>query len=59
VSVDVVAANSGSMLKISGRDAAASFYVDDVRVEAVPEPTSLTVVGIGAVLSLLKRRRTK
>lgn len=41
----------------SDGSAPVKFYVDDVQVYAVPEPSALALAGLGAALSLLARRR--
>lgn len=40
----------------SGSTNVATYDVDDVRLEAVPEPVSLSVMGLGCGLMLLRRR---
>lgn len=56
VSLNVQAAFNSSVFGFSGYDAQAAFYVDDVRVEAVPEPATMAVLAVG-MLGVLRRRR--
>lgn len=58
VETQATATTNGSMLLLAGRDNAASFYVDDIRVQAVPEPMTLVSTGAG-IVGLLLRRRTR
>ncbi len=59
LSVNALATTSGSVLSIRGFDGPGNIFVDDVRVEAVPEPGTMTALGLGAI-ALLRRgaRRT-
>lgn len=47
---------NSTTLYIRARNANGFTYVDDISVTAVPEPTTLAVIGLGAV-SLLRRRK--
>lgn len=59
ITLNATAANSGSMFKIRGRDAQAAFEIDNVSVEAVPEPATLTVFALGAAAFLKRSRPSK
>lgn len=58
VTVDALATTSGSLLRIRGHDQPAAFYVDDIQVQAVPEPSTLAALGLGA-LAMWRRKWAK
>ncbi len=58
VTLQVSATQNGSELRIGGYDAPSFTYVDDVSVEAVPEPGSIVALSMGLGAFLLRRRKS-
>lgn len=56
-SYDVVAGGASALLSFTNLHAPSFFLIDDVNVTAVPEPTSLLLMGLGAFTLAVTRRR--
>jgi len=60
-SVIVTATSTTTEIQFNGRDDPAFVFIDDVSVEAIPEPSTLALTGLGALaaaLYLWRARRT-
>lgn len=59
IETTAVAPNNNSRFAIYGKDNAAAFYVDDIKVEAVPEPMTMITMGAGFAGLVLRRRTAR
>ncbi|MGI8923547.1 MAG: PEP-CTERM sorting domain-containing protein [Fimbriimonadales bacterium] len=58
VTLQVAATTNGSELRIGSYDVPSFNFIDDVSVEAVPEPGSIVAVSLGLGAFLLRRRKS-